>query len=64
MIEGVKISDFDLAALQQWRKIKNRTIFPADCSQSQKINFQFESYMYWNKPHCFGDEFIVHESLS
>ena len=46
MIEGVKINDFDLAALQQWRKIKNRTIFPADCSQSQKINFQFESYMY------------------
>jgi hypothetical protein len=28
MIEGVKISDFDLAALQQWRKIKNGTIFP------------------------------------
>jgi hypothetical protein len=30
---------------------------------SKKINFQFESYMYWNKTHCFGDEVIVHESL-
>jgi hypothetical protein len=36
MIEGVKISDFDLAALQQWRKIKNRTIFPADCHKAKK----------------------------
>jgi hypothetical protein len=34
--------------------------FSADCSQNQKINF---TYMYWNKTHCFGDEFIVHESL-
>jgi hypothetical protein len=31
---------------------------------SKEINFLFESFMYWNKTHCFGYEFIVQESLS